>query len=277
MKFILFNINDLNKDIINKIMIDSKHYINEVSLSSKKLDMRLKKDSKFIQNIKNILYDRGLEKKILKALESHDKKWYYVISNDIKNTKYNKYISSKAEEVLGYEVVCKNELDSNLFKYAEEYLDKNTHLKKYNLRVLLICKKNKNLNFKLLNNLIREYKNANIYLKEKPSIYIMEKIKKINQEEGTSIDIVNKDKKAFSDIDIAYFVDGLKQDFPRLRFNKNTLILDSDMQDKDKFNSNIIYINDYIKKPDVLKDNINVLMTRYNMITLACVVREIVN
>lgn len=274
MKFILFNINDTNKNVINKIWFDETSYINEVSFSKDILESMVKDQKGFMTKIKYKLKDKFIEKVILNALGNHDKKWHYILS---KNMPENKYLCNKAESLLGYKVTYAHEMDNNIFKYIDEYLIVNNSLKKHELKVLLVVTSNKDLNFTLLNNLIREYKCVNIYLNEKPSSYILKRIKEINKEEGTTIEIVKKERKAFTEYNVIYFADDKKANYPRFRFNKNALVMDIELAYEDKFNSNITFINEYISRKDVLSENVVNLMNTYNGLQLAGVVRKIVN
>lgn len=274
MKFILFNVNDTKNNVINKIELSKDCYINEVSLSKTRLEERVCENPKFIQRIKNSFLDRDIHKKILKALEGYNKKWYYILSKDICNVKY---ITCKTEELLGYKTSSTSELDTNIFKYVDEYVKENNSLKKHELKALLVASTNKNLNFTLINNLIKEYKNVNIYLKEKPSTYTLKQIKQINKNEGTTIEVVKKERKVFTEYNIIYFVDDVRENFPRFRLNKDALVLDVGLCMKDKFNSNLMFINEYMTNEGTIKDNINELLKKYNSLELASIVRKIVN
>lgn len=274
MKFILFNINDTNKNVINKIKLDNTRYINEVSLSKSILENMEKHPKGFVAKIKYNIQDKNIEKHILKALEGWDKKWQYVLSKDLKN---NKYLLNKAQSLLGYKLSCAFELDNNIFKYVDEYLSDKKTLKKHELKVLLVATSNKNLNFTLVNNLLKEYKQVNIYLKETPSSYTLNKIKQINKAEGTTIEIIKKERKAFAEYNIVYFVDGTRSGFPRLRLDKNALVIDISFASSDKFNSNVIFMNEYMEQENVLQANIQNLVKTYDNLELATVIRKIVN
>lgn len=274
MKFILFNINDTSKSIINKIQLDENHYINEVSLSKNILENMENEPKKFIQKAKYMFRDKNIEKKILKALNHHDKKWYYIFTNNSINFKY---LVNKAQQLLGYKLTSINELDTNIFKYIDEYLIDNDTLKKHELKVLLVANSDKNLNLTLIDNLMKEYKSVNIYLKEKPSNYVLKRIKQINKNEGTTIDIIKKERKVFTEYNVIYFVDDVKENYPRFRLDKNSLVIDISLSIKDKFNSNLIFMDEYLTKSNVFKDNIGELKTRYNCLELAGAIRKIVN
>ncbi len=273
MKFILFNINDTNKNEVKKIELDETHYINEVSLSKGCLDLLSQQPKGIIAKLKYSIKDKNIEKKILKALESYDKKWYFILSKTMQS---NKYLANKIESLLGYKLTPVNELNYNIFKYIDEYLEENKNLKKHGLKMLLVANTNKNLNFKLLENLINEYKSVNIYLNEKPSAYTLKKIKGINKNEGTTIEIVKKERKVVAEYNVVYFIDDAKGNYPRLRIDKNALIIDVDNIYNDKFNSSIIFMKDYMIN-NKYKSNIDTLIKEYELLELSGIVRKIVN
>lgn len=273
MKFILFNINNTNKTQINKIKLDDKHYLNEVSLSKENLDKIYKQEKSFLKIVRNKWLEKDIEKKIIKSLEAYDKKWYYIISKEILDASY---IKNKSAELLGYKLECNNELDNNLLKYIDEYTNKNS-LKKHELKVLLVVSTNNRMNFDLLNSLINKCKSVNIYLKEKPSPYTLKKIKQINKNKGTVIEILKKERKVFSEYNVVYFMDDLSSNYPRFRLNKEALVLDVDMCKKDKFNSSIIFMNKYLTEEGAFKENIDKLLKEYSELEIANMLTKIIN
>ena len=274
MKFILFKLSDSDKkNIIKKINLGKGYYINQICLSKENLDKRLEEKTNFIQNIKNILYDRSLKKKVLKALEKHDKKWYYVLSKDFLPTETN-YLTNKLQELLGYKYTAAKELDNNIFKYMEEHTNK-LNAKVHDAKVLVVWSNINNFNLQLIKNLIKEFKNVNIYLNNKPSSYILKQIKQVNKNEGTAIEIVKKEKKSFTEYNLIYFADDLKHNYPRFRMGKDALIIDESFNATDKFNSNIIFMNDYMSS--IESNEMYGLIDSYNKLELASIIRKIVN
>ena len=134
-----------------------------------------------------------------------------------------------------------------------------------------------NINITLLENLIKEYKCVNIYLVNQPTSYIIKRIKQINKSEGTTIDILKKERKDFKEYNVIYFVDGQKENFPRLRINKNALVLDDSTNKTDKYNSNLIFIEDYLSQNHVVTSNIKRLLETYDKLEMAGAVRKITN
>lgn len=274
MEFILFNLNGTKKDKINKFEIENNIHINEISLSHERIRRRLDKSKKF-SKVKDWAYDNNFKKIILKVLEHNNKKWNYLLSNSFSD-EYIKFLFGKCEENLGYKYNVTSELGNNIFKYINDY-SKEIKKKKHELKILLVSEENRNINIYLLRKLIEEYKNVNLYLKQKPNEYIIKQIKNINKTEGTTIEIIKKEKKAFNEYDIVYFIDCLKSNFPRLRFNKNALVMDIKLEKEDKYNSNNIFIDNYLKENNVMKDNIENLFSIYGKLEIAAIVHKLKN
>lgn len=274
MEFILFNLNGSKKDKINKIEIENNIHINEISLSNERLKTRLDKSKKF-SKIKDWAYDNNFKKIILKALKHSNQKWYYLLSKNLSD-EHIKFLLDRCEENLGFKYNATSELNNNIFKYINDY-SKEIKKRKHELKILVISEENKNVNISLMRKLIDEYKNVNLYLKQKPNEYITKQIKNINKAEGTTIEVIKKEKKAFNEYDVVYFVDGLKSNFPRLRFNKNALVVDISLEKEDKYNSNNIFIDEYIKGNNVIKDNIENLFSIYGKLEIGAIVHKLKN
>lgn len=273
MKFILFNVSNSIKNCkIERYEFDNDCYINEVNIPYSKLEKRLNKQDGFVKKIKENIFDKCLKKCILKALDKSDSKWYYSQSSSIKsNANYLKYIELICSNMLGYKYVTNSEMITNSFEYIKNHFLKN-ELNIKNGKVLLVYKK-ENINFTLLNNLISNIKTVNIYMKN-PSSYIQNQINKINQQVGSTIEIIKGSKKAFTDYDVIYFVDCLRCDFSRFRFNKKALILDYSIEDEDIYNTNIVFLNNYIN--DVKnKEIIQKLIESYGKLVIATYIKKV--
>lgn len=270
MKFILFKLNDTNKTIINDLQTGN---IKEITLSKKMLNERLNRKPKGISKLKNAFYDNSLRKKILKALKPYDKKWYYLLSKEF-NFNESNYLVTKAQELLGYKFNVVGEMDKNIVKYIDEYVASRS-VKKHEIRCLVICSNLSNLSFDVIKRLIKEYKTVNIYLNEKPTNYIIKQINKINKEEGTTIELVKKEKKQLTEFNVVYFVDDVKESYPRLRLNKKALIIDLNVEDK--FNSNIMFLKGYITENNIESEKIRKYIDEYGLLEFASIVKKIVN
>ena len=168
-------------------------------------------------------------------------------------------------------------MDSNIFKYVDEYITKNKQLKSHELKVLVVVANVKNLNISLISNLIKKYKSVNIYLKEQPSEYLLKRIKQINKSEGTTIEIIKKERKSFGDYNIIYFADDYRKNYPRFRFGKNAILIDLEEAQQDKYNSNAIYLKEFLKKQETNLKNIQNLTKKYNYLELGALINKITN
>lgn len=277
MKFILFNMFDGKKNEIKKIILDNNSYIYEVNLSKEKLLERLKRDNRkgVFNKIKKVFYDKSFIKLVIKALEVSKNKWGYIFSNNL-NIDEIKFLENKIQSVLGYKIIVPSELTNNAIKYLDEFCN-SKGLEKHSINALIVCSENKNLNIFFVKKLIKECKTINIYLKEKPSSYILKQIKLINKEEGSAIDIINKEKKNLKEYDFIYFIDDEIKNYPRLRLKKDALILDNLDARKDKYNSNYIYLTDYLQRDDINKEEVLMLKNRYDELELAATIRKVIN
>ena len=275
MKFILFDVQDVDKTFVLKTELDDKHYINEIIFSKGLLKLMDNQPKHMVAKIKHKLYDKKIEKLILKALDNYDKKWYYLLSKNM--TCKSPYLTNKLEQLLGYKLTNTNEMDSNIFKYVTEYLNENKQLKQHEIKVLIVVTNQKNLNVNLISNLIKEYKCVNIYLKEHNLEYLSKRIKQINKTEGTTIEILKKERKSFAEYNVVYFIDDCRENYPRFRLNKNAKVIDLQDVKQDKYNSNIVYMNDFLNKQGTNKLIIQELKAKYAYLELAQAVRKITN
>ena len=133
----------------------------------------------------------------------------------------------------------------------------------------------KNFNVTLVKRLISDCKNINIYSPEIPSSYVLKQLKLINKSEGTSIDIIKKDKKSLKDYNFIYFADDIKQNYPKLRIDKNSLVIDQNMAMKDKFNTNNIFIENVLKNMSYNIQEIKFLVESYGKLEVATMMRKV--
>lgn len=250
MMFVLFNVKDnIDKVKCEKRYFEENKYLVEVCISKDYLNKRLKEKKNFFKTIKDIHIDKRIKKEILKALENVDTKWYYTLSCEILECdNYRKYLENLCNSMLGYKYIVSSQMQQNAIKHIKQNANKN-NLKLTNLKMLLVYNR-EDINFDFVKKLISEIKTVNIY-KTNISKYAEKQIAKINSEEGTSIEIIKKDKKSFQEYDVVYFVDAKKQDYPRFRINKKAQVIDIDTEDI--FNSNIVVLNDYLNDENNLK------------------------
>ena len=274
MKFVLFNVTEANEDIIRKIQIDSKNYIYEINLSFKKLTKRVASKKSCINFIRNKIYDMRLNKSIIKLLGKEYGKWNYLFSKKLdEDTK--KYLSIRLKQLLGTKIQIDNQFEKNILKYIDDYVNKNNYIKQ-DLKGLIVAKDVFKIDTTLLQSLIKELKNVDVYTSDKTTNYLTNIIDNINKAEGTTITCLNKDRKNFKEYDVIYFIDSNKKDWLKFRMNKNILILDNITKKKDKYNSHLLEFNTYIQRRDVDKKNMQYLCNQYNNLELAIVICKVV-
>ena len=247
MKFILFDIKGSVKNEVHDVCINDKSddILKEIIFSKDFVNFLRSEPKGIFKKIKFKLMNKKFNKIIKKSLANNKFKWYYIFSNNYGKDEKD-FLKVKLQSLLGYEYLIKTEMEINLDKYIKEYININDK-KQHDIKLLLVYNLNKNINLFFIKSLIEKYKFVNIFLNEKPSNYILKQISKINNTYGTTIEFVKSDKKVFKDYDIIYYV-GIKRDnFSKFRFNRNSLIIDSSTELDDKYNTNIMYLNDYIK------------------------------
>ena len=270
MNFILLDVKAQSKYIIEKeYKILETNFVKEIILSKEKLNKIANLKTKLKQNILDKIKVKSFENKINKALGRN--KALYILANDInvtdKHINYLKELLSKLEIV---KLIPPNEMDVNFTKYIEEYVVKNK-LVKENIKMLFVYKEIANIDFNVIKAAVNEYKKVNIYIKESITKDIIDRIDSINDTEGTAIEIIKYNKKAFIDYDVVYYVDDYKSNYPRMRLNKKACVIDVETAFTDKFNTNIILFNkirNEITEIDYLRE-------RYGLLPIACVLKYI--
>ncbi|MBR6613840.1 MAG: hypothetical protein IKK84_03640 [Clostridia bacterium] len=270
MNFILLDVKTQSKYIIEKeYKILETNFVKEIILSKEKLNKIANLKTKLKQNILDKIKVKSFENKINKALGRN--KALYILANDInvtdKHINYLKELLSKLEIV---KLIPPNEMDVNFTKYIEEYVVKNK-LVKENIKMLFVYKEIANIDFNVIKAAVNEYKKVNIYIKESITKDIIDRIDSINDTEGTAIEIIKYNKKAFIDYDVVYYVDDYKSNYPRMRLNKKACVIDVETAFTDKFNTNIILFNkirNEITEIDYLRE-------RYGLLPIACVLKYI--
>jgi len=277
MKFILINIQELKHSVeLRTYRIDDEHVIHEISINKGLILKTLKSNRNFFSSIKKYMYVRQIKKKLNKAFgknKNQDIKWQYILSSSIlEKSDVSKYIMNLLENLGGKKYSLPCEMNINLTKYIEEY-SKDKEIHEYEIKILLVYRCMSNIDFELLERCINKCKKVNIYLDEKPSDRVLARITKINNANGSVIEIIKYNKKAFLEYNVVYFADDLRASFPRIRINRNSLVLDAEDAKQDKYNSNLLYVNK-INKNIEAKSNLN---NEYGILNIAAAVRKIVN
>ena len=273
MKFILFDIDDIKYNDLHDVIVNenNEEKLKEIVFSRTFLLSIMKKPDGFLNKLRYNSRNRKFAKLIKKSLQNNKYKWSYILSDKFDTDERN-FLKIKLQELLGFEYQIQTEMEKNIHKYIEDYIAINNK-KIQELKILLIFKDLKNINFSFVKSLINNYKFVNIYLFNKPNTYVLNQIKKINNTFGSAIEIVKNDKKSLKEYDVVFFVDSNRSDFSKLRFNKNILVFDKTSSLEDKYNSNILYLNEYIKNNSI--DLLEKLIKNYGKLKTAIAIKNL--
>ncbi len=276
MKFILFDISDTVKNIkCNEYELIEDKKIKEIILNKSKLNkisnIKYNENKSLINKIEIKIYEWLLYKLIKNETKNDKTDIRYIFSNNLNVTdKQVRYLSAALENMKIKPNISVNEMEINIFKYVDEYSIKN-NINKQNIRMLFVYKDVNNVDLNLISNAVKEYSKVNIYLKGSFNKTLINNINSINDSEGCMIEIIKYNKKAFLDYDIIYYPDDNRINYPRMRINKKALVIDLESAQTDKFNTNIIFLNNIKNNTDT----INCLKERYGLLPIACVLKNL--
>lgn len=275
MKFLLINLDSIDKNyIVKKHNIDGTKNLTEFVFNNKKIINLENNKKSFFGNLKYRWYINKISSTIYKLLDIDKKsneKWYYILSNNILNDAVaHKEIISILSSINGSKYTFVNEMEQNLPKYILEHA-RSEKINEHEIKLLLVYKNAKSINYSFIQKMIKKYRKVNIYIKEKPSDLILKQIDKINKENGSFIEIIKYNKKAFVEYNVVYFVQDLRTNYPRFRLDKNVLVIDEQISSSDKYNSNITFL----KQIKVNIEEIEDLNKQYGILDIASVVRKI--
>lgn len=256
--------------IVKELCIDDYSIKDIITLKSSNLN--------FLKNIINktkiIKYERQLKKQI-SNLKSEDNDCY-VFSNSInEDDSVKEYLSDVLNTLNISEYKYNGEFKNNIEKHIERYVAQNNKVLK-DIKCLLVIKDVAKLDIKLVSRLINSYKTINIYSLNVPKKTDLNKINELNLKEGTTISIMNNTKKSYKEYDVAIYLDSLKAEFKKLRFNNLTLHLDINNQELDDFDSNHIKIKKLIKDNKLIETVMNRLYKNYGGNTVASIINKII-
>lgn len=275
MKFILLNIIESKTNINKKEyeILDGK-ILNELELSKSFLNkiatINFNKKQSLIEKIQLLLYESKFKRMLVKKDERNQNVFYLLPQDTNITDKHITYLRSLLEKNNIKKATMLSEMENNFQNYINEYVTENK-LNENELKILFVYKNIRNVDLSLILKSINKYKKSNIYLKDNPSKELLNNIEKINEKEGCIIETIKYNKKAFIDYDVIYYVDDYRSNYPRMRLNKNALIIDMETALTDKFNSNIIFFNKINNKPR----QVYYLKERYGLLPLAYVLRQV--
>lgn len=273
MKFILFSLGENNKKsiIINEYGILNDSKIKEIVLSKSKLNSIINLKQKGKINILDKIKTNVFKAKLTRVINlKNDEDTRYILDEGLNITdRHVKELISMIEELGLKKIASLNEMDRNIFKYIDEYGIKN-NINIQDIRMLFVYKDINNIDLNVIREAVKLYKKVNIYLKGNVNKKLLEDIDRINDSEGSVVEVIKYNKKAFIDYNVIYYVDDYKINYPRMRLNKKSLTIDLEDSKKDKFNSNIILFNKIENKTDIT----GYIVKRYGVLPMAYVLRQ---
>lgn len=279
----IFNISNYNQKNINIIKIKlGKKFIENLLLFETHINIRKKnKDNKDNKNIskKNKLstlkidnlfcyirciYYYDLSIKYSKKIKNYINDGIIIYSTEIQKNNYNIYIEKYLLNKCKYKgIEHKNTIKENVFKNIDLFITKND-INKNKLRILLILDNIFNLDYNKIIECIQKYKFLDILCVNNNLVEIQKNIRNINNEYGTSIEIINRFNILNYDIYININVDK-GYFFEHYIVNKKSRYIDLNDSSTDEYN--ICYINyeQYINQKNF---NISVDSDRYSMLDI---------
>lgn len=225
----------------------SKLKFANVNINEKYLRDILKyRDNKTNAGHLRMIYIKLLEKLFKyffsKTLKGKNQKNNLVIysSNILKSAEYNEYISKLLDEYGIKQIETTNTMLENDLKNIKDYISKN-NLEINRLKILYMLKNRENFDAERFLTYISSYKFVDILYMNKIDSNIRKIVNNLNNEYGTSIEVM--DKKNISKYDIYVLVDFDKENLIRYILNKKRLVIGLNNPEDDLF-------NEYNKKYD---------------------------
>lgn len=273
----------------NIVKLDLNHvgndtHIIELNINSKKLAaissiISDKEVTCVINKSNGIIYKLNeLRKKIVqikfnneikKIITKNELNGYSVIfSNELRKKNVKKYIEELLNNFSINEYLCLNSIEQNYLKYINEYI-LNNNIKKEKIDIVLIAESADSINLDIVETLNSEYKDINIFCLDKIGRGFQNKIKNINDDVGSCIQILNKNNKDFRKHNVCIFIDKPRTTYSNYKFNKKSCYIDFTNKENDKFNKKYLKLQDGIKKNKYYGNKIRELYELYGKITVS--------
>ena len=266
----------LNKKLIEKLVLFDKYISNK---NKKKTIKKYIKDKNELSTFKidNLFcYISCVYYYILSYIYSRKLKKYInddsiiIYSKEIQKSNLVKYINKYLLNLCKYKVIKhQNTIKYNVFRNIDLFI-KNNNLDINKLKILLIVDNISNLDYNKIIEYIQKYKFIDILCIRDVLIDTKDKISNINNEYGTSIEIINRVN--ILNYDIYINIDVNKKYFlEHYIVNKKSKYIDINDSTTDEYNSLYINFNEYVEK-----NNFNILVDiyRYNMLDIGYVCQK---
>ena len=267
---------------INKL--SDKLGVIEINISDRVLD-EISKNRKYIQNsnivrnnitfgnrlksLKNNVTEIRFKRSLVKIIKKNKLEGYSVVfSNDLKKKKVKEYIESILVKFDICEYLCKNTMELNFEKYIDEFKSKN-NLKTENIVPLIMVNDLEKLNFDIIDALNGKYKELGIFCIGKVDKSFQNRIKDLNDDTGSCIQIVNKNTKNLKGYNVCILIDISRENIVKYKFNKKTCYIDFTNKENDKFNNNYLLLQKNIKDGKYNSIRIKELYNMYGKVTVS--------
>jgi len=166
------------------------------------------------------------------------------------------------------EYLCLNSIKQNYLKYIEEFILNNS-LKKENINIVILAESSENISFDIIDTLNSQYKDLSIFCLEKITKGFQNRIKKINDDVGSCIQILNRNNKDFKRYNVCIFLDKTRTEYFKYKFNKKSCCIDFTNKENDKFNTKYLKLEEGIKQNKYYSGKIKELYELYGRITVS--------
>lgn len=259
-----------NKKILDKLLYFC--YNNKVKLSILKIGNLICYIFHFIYLLIEKQLQKHIKKYTDKYLEDKNKKTIAIFGNYIlSDNKYLNYITTflKRQDIQVLKQL--NTIKTNDIKNIEKYIaEKKLDIKK--LKILWIIKNLSSIDIEKLIEYIKKYKFVDILNVGHNFASVAQKIKAINTEYGSSIEIINKKNIFEFNIYISFDVDKnyLKNNYI---INSKSMYIDMNDSTTDCFNTNYLMYKKYQGPDYMINDLLNI--TRFNLLDIGYIYTKI--
>lgn len=282
MNYIFINIFELDEDFkIANRAISEAMTLKELCISINKLEYIAKiisnKKENILKSIVNKISVKKYERKFKKILLSLrlSENNCFILSNNINlSTDIKIYIKDFLESLDFKQYKYEGEYKLNAPKHVTQYV-KNNKLELINTKCIIIYKKLDKIDSEFLNSLLENHKIVNIYSELDIDKYISKRLFEFNQKEGTTVSVIKGTKKSLKEYDVAIYVDSSKENFRRLRLNKNILKIDLTDIEEDIFDDNYIKVNNMLQDNKLIGSVIERLYSNYGKNKVASIITKI--
>lgn len=269
-KDIKFNINNIgNEEYILEIKISNK--ISSEILRYNNLNKEnINKKESFVTKVFRRYYIKSFIKNLNKIITVNSlSNSFAIFSNNI-NVEVRKYLKDILNEFNINEYLCENTMQSNLWKYIEEYKEKNS-FSDCDIIPAVLIENAKNLNFDMLEDMNLKYKEMSIFVRGRLEKSFINKINDINEEYGSCIEIIKKMPKDLKRFNVYIFVDKSKLEYIKYKFNKKACYIDFTNKENDRYNEKYLKLKKDVKNGKYYINKIKEMYELYGKVTVSSV------